>query len=110
MAAGLNPAYGVGHHNNLNPFCLVDDLIEPFRPVIDCYVFKIFEQNQSLKELSTEHKSVLSGLLVKEFYNGEGFSPFYMILQQIVWDLVNCYKSKEIKFNFNDYLIEDKLL
>ena len=110
VASGLNPAYGVGHHNNLNPFCLVDDLIEPFRPVIDCYVYKIFEQNPSLTELSTEHKSVLSGLLIKEFYNGEGFSPFYMILQQIVWDLVNCYKSKEIKFNFNNYLIEDNLL
>ncbi len=109
VASGLNPAYGVGHHNNLNPFCLVDDLIEPFRPVIDCHVFKIFEQNPELKELSTEHKSSLSGLLIKEFYNGEGFSPFYMILQQIVWDLVNCYKSKEIKFNFNNYLIEETL-
>ena len=110
VASGLNPAYGVGHHNNLNPFCLVDDLIEPFRPVVDCCIYKIFEQNPFLTELTTEHKSVLSGLLIKDFYNGEGFSPFYMILQQIVWDLVNCYKSKEIKFNFNNYLIEDNLL
>lgn len=110
VASGLNPAYGVGHHNNLNPFCLVDDLIEPFRPVIDCCVFKIFSKDPTIIELTPQHKAILSGCLVKEFYNGEGFSPFYMILQQIVWDLVNCYKTKEIKFNFNNYLFEDRLL
>lgn len=110
VAAGLNPAYGVEHHNNLNPFCLVDDLIEPFRPVIDCFVYKIFSHDPTIIELTPKHKAGLSGILIKEFYNGEGFSPFYMILQQIVWDLVTCYKTKEIKFNFNNYLFEDRLL
>ncbi len=110
VAAGLNPSYGVGHYNKLNPFCLVDDLIEPFRPVIDCYVYRLFEKEPALSELSSGHKASLSGLLVKEFYNGEGFSPLYMILQQLVWDLVNIYKNKEVKFNFNHYLFEDRLI
>lgn len=110
VAAGLNPAYGVGHYNKLNPFCLVDDLIEPFRPIIDCYVYRLFEQNEELSELTTVHKAGLSGLLTKDFYNGEGFSPLYMILQQLVWDLVNIYKTKEVKFNFNPYLFENRLL
>ncbi len=110
VAAGLNPSYGVGHYNKLNPFCLVDDLIEPFRPVIDCHVYRLFEKEPNLTELSSEYKAGLSGLLVKEFYNGEGFSPLYMILQQLVWDLVNIYKSKEVKFNFNHYLFEDRLI
>lgn len=110
VAAGLNPCYGVGHMNKLNPFCLVDDLIEPFRPLVDSYVYRQFEQNTNLSELTTEHKTALSALLTKEFYNGVGFSPLYMILQQTVWDLVNVYKNKEIKFNFNNYLFEDWLL
>ena len=110
VAAGLNPSYGVGHHNNLNPFCLVDDLIEPFRPLIDYYVFNIFSKDPTIIELTPQHKATLSGCLVKEFYNGEGFSPFYMILQQIVWDLVNCFKTKKVNFNFNNYLFEDRLL
>lgn len=110
VAAGLNPSYGVGHYNKLNPFCLVDDLIEPFRPIVDCYVYRLFEQQKGLTDLTTEHKAALSGLLTKDFYNGGGFSPLYMILQQLVWDLVNIYKTKEIKFNFNSYLFEDRLL
>ncbi len=110
VASGLNPAYGIKHYNKLNPFCLVDDLIEPFRPIIDAYVYRIFENNPDLCEMSTKHKAELSSLLTKDFYNGEVFSPLYMILQQIVWDVVNIYKSKDIKFKFNDYLLEDKLL
>ncbi len=110
VAAGLNPSYGVGHYNKLNPFCLVDDLIEPFRPLIDCYVYRLFEHNPNLSELTTQHKAGLSSLLVKEFYNGEGFSPLYVILQQFVWDIVDVYKTKEVQLNFNKYMFEDRLL
>ena len=110
VAAGLNPAYGVGHRNMLNPFCLVDDLIEPFRPIVDSVVYMIFEQNPDISDLSTVYKAKLSGILTKEYYNGEGFSPLYMILQQIVWDLVNVYKTKDIQFKFNNYLFEERLI
>ncbi|MDD4519718.1 MAG: type II CRISPR-associated endonuclease Cas1 [Alphaproteobacteria bacterium] len=109
VASGLNPSFGIEHHNQLNPFCLVDDLIEPFRPIIDYQVYKIFEKNKDIQELTSEYKKILSNLLIKDFYNGEGLSPLYTILQKIVWDLVNSYKTKEIKLNFNKYLIEDGL-
>lgn len=104
VSAGLNPAYGVGHHNKLNPFCLVDDLIEPFRPMVDYCVYKIFANSSDISELNREHKSKLSGLLTQMCYNGSGESPFYMFLQQATRDLVNIYKNKEIKFNFVNYL------
>ncbi len=35
VAAGLLPSLGVFHHNRANPFCLADDLLEPFRPLVD---------------------------------------------------------------------------
>jgi len=104
VAAGLNPAYGVGHHNKLNPFCLVDDLIEPFRQMVDYCVYKIFANHNDISELNREYKSKLSGLLTQMCYNGNGESPFYIFLQQVVRDLVNIYKSKEVKFNFVHYL------
>lgn len=43
LAAGLNPALGVFHKGRSNPFNLVDDLIEPFRPVIDAAVLELSE-------------------------------------------------------------------
>ena len=35
VASGLNPSIGLHHHNRHNPFALADDLIEPFRPLVD---------------------------------------------------------------------------
>lgn len=35
LSAGLWPALGVFHHGRSNAFNLVDDFIEPFRPVVD---------------------------------------------------------------------------
>jgi len=37
-AAGLHPSFGVFHSNPKNTFQLVDDLMEPFRPIVDYYV------------------------------------------------------------------------
>jgi CRISPR-associated protein Cas1 len=38
-AAGLHPSLGLQHHNRYDPFCLANDLMEPFRPVIDRAVY-----------------------------------------------------------------------
>ena len=35
VAAGLIPSLGVFHSNRANPFCLADDLFEPYRPFVD---------------------------------------------------------------------------
>ena len=35
---GLEPCLGIFHHNELNQFNLADDLMEPYRPLVDLYV------------------------------------------------------------------------
>lgn len=35
VASGLIPSLGVFHSNRSNPFCLADDLLEPYRPFVD---------------------------------------------------------------------------
>jgi CRISPR-associated protein Cas1 len=35
VATGLIPSLGVYHRNRGNPFCLADDLFEPYRPYVD---------------------------------------------------------------------------
>lgn len=41
VAAGLIPSLGVYHRNRSNPFCLADDLLEPFRPFVDWRVKRL---------------------------------------------------------------------
>jgi len=48
-ATGLHPTLGVNHHGRNNPLCLADDLMEPFRPVVDAHVARqTFDQTDTL--------------------------------------------------------------
>lgn len=46
-AAGLHPSIGIHHRNKYNPFCLADDLMEPFRPCVDWIVARLLVCNPS---------------------------------------------------------------
>ena len=41
VAAGLIPSLGVHHRHRGNPFCLADDLVEPYRPYVDWRVRRL---------------------------------------------------------------------
>lgn len=67
-ACGLNPSIGIHHQNFQNPFCLVDDLMEPFRPLVDNYSYLLRDEN----DLTPANKKKLSILLEHEVsYLGE---------------------------------------
>src|SRR5690625_390320 len=46
LSAGLSPTLGIFHRGRANPFSLVDDLIEPFRPVVDFVVGELVDANE----------------------------------------------------------------
>jgi CRISPR-associated protein Cas1 len=74
-ASGLIPALGVHHCNMLNAFNLSDDLIEPFRPIVDLFVRrKVHNLNPAAEELSKElRKELLSIGFAKCEINGKGY-------------------------------------
>lgn len=43
VAAGLIPSLGVHHRHRGNPFCLADDLVEPYRPYVDWRVRRLVD-------------------------------------------------------------------
>lgn len=60
VAHGLNPSFGIHHSSELNAFNLADDLIEPFRPIIDLFVKRNIKKDT---ELSSAIKIELLKLL-----------------------------------------------
>ncbi|MDC9700783.1 MAG: type II CRISPR-associated endonuclease Cas1 [Alphaproteobacteria bacterium] len=70
-ACGLTPALGIHHSNLENPFCLVDDLMEPYRPLVDNLIASRIKDDQSLR-LSPETKRALAGLLDIDLLNHNG--------------------------------------
>ena len=40
---GLNSQLGIHHRNEYNRFNLVDDMIEPIRPIVDLYIYNLMK-------------------------------------------------------------------
>lgn len=53
---GFQPALGIHHRSEVNSFNLADDLIEPFRPMIDLLVYQNIRRDD---ELTSQHKRLL---------------------------------------------------
>ena len=43
MGYGLNSQLGIHHKNEYNRFNLIDDLIEPIRPIVDIFAYRLLE-------------------------------------------------------------------
>lgn len=65
VAHGLLPQIGIFHSNGLNQFNLADDLIEPFRPIIDTKVIEITMEYKKLSDLALypKEKAILLSVL-----------------------------------------------
>ncbi|HET7099684.1 MAG TPA: type II CRISPR-associated endonuclease Cas1 [Terriglobia bacterium] len=76
-AAGLHPSLGIHHHNRYDTFCLADDLMEPFRPIVDRAVAEIRGQSDGEPELDRQTKrAILEALLGRFAWEGESRTLF----------------------------------
>lgn len=64
VSYGFITSIGIHHKSELNNFNLADDLIEPFRPIIDLFVFTILEECKTeAEELTKEERMKLLDIL-----------------------------------------------
>lgn len=59
---GLIPSLGIFHKNEYNAFNLVDDLMEPFRPILDWYIHKELLEDKT-QYLTYDHRILLIDFL-----------------------------------------------
>lgn len=65
VAYGFLPAFGIHHRSEQNTFNLADDLIEPYRPLVDAHVLKSWPLEPE-RELSPKDKQRLVALLHRD--------------------------------------------
>lgn len=68
VSSWLHPSLGIFHSNQFNAFNLVDDLIEPFRPLVDKVVIDILSSESTIKNqnLTPELKRKLLEILARD--------------------------------------------
>jgi len=97
--SGLLNTLGIHHKSKYNAFALADDIMEPFRPLIDEKVFEIMQQYDE-QELNTKIKSELLQVLTRTVYFKEEKSPLMVALQKTASSLQQCFTGdrKKIKY------------
>ena len=81
ITAGLHPTFGVFHKNKKNPFCLVDDLMEPYRPLVDQVVKRLEEKNKT--ELSPIVKRCLAAIVQGDHVSDYAVSPLFQHMSNL---------------------------
>jgi CRISPR-associated protein Cas1 len=76
-AAGLHPSLGLQHHNRYDAFCLANDLMEPFRPVVDRTVYHWIQEHDPALPLEKAAKAFLIAPLMRRYeHEGESRTLF----------------------------------
>jgi len=97
--SGLLNTLGIHHKSKYNAFALADDIMEPFRPLVDEKVFEIM-QHYDEQELNTKIKSELLQVLTTTVYFKDEKSPLMVALQKTASPLQQCYTGKRKKIKY----------
>ncbi len=94
VAAGLLPSIGIHHHNRYNAYCLTDDIMEPYRPVVDGLVRRIIARHKDLGELTLEIKRELLSLPTIDVHINGHDRPLMVAVDQTVASLYKCFSGE----------------
>ncbi len=85
VAAGLHPSIGLHHSHDNNAMRLVDDLMEPFRPVIDLTVWQLQKTGPCIVNADTKRTLVKS--LYQDLLSESGRTPVLVGVQTLATSL-----------------------
>lgn len=97
IAAGLHPTLGMHHGNEGNPMRLVDDLMEPFRPVVDLLVWQLQQRGES--QVNPETKRALVRSLYDDMQTSSGATPAMVCMQRLAVSLAQIYLGERDKLD-----------
>jgi CRISP-associated protein Cas1 len=95
VAAGLHPSLGLHHSNDSNAMRLVDDLMEPFRPLVDLKVWQLSRQGE--QQVTPETKRALVRTLFDDMPTSIGVSPVTVCMQKLAVSLAQVYLGERDK-------------
>lgn len=91
IAAGLHPTIGIHHANRGNAFALADDLVEPFRPLVDALVAAMV--GQGIDTLDPPLKRRFARLIAFDLRLDGEASPVSVAAQRLAQSLARSFET-----------------
>jgi CRISPR-associated protein Cas1 len=97
VGSGLLPTLGIHHRNQYNAYCLADDIMEPYRPIIDKLVVTTWLNHHKPEELTPQIKKELLIIPAMDINIGGQKSPLMIGLQRTTASLAACFEGSQRK-------------
>lgn len=96
VSSGLLPTFGIHHHNRYNAYCLADDIMEPYRPLVDSLVFGIVNEygGNTPEDITKELKMRLLGIPVTDVRINGKRSPLMLAATQTTASVYKCFTGE----------------
>ena len=100
VISGLIPTLGIHHHNKYNPFCLADDIMEPYRPFVDKQVLRIMSSLGASEVLTRAEKAELLLIPTLDVWMENKKRPLMVAVSQTTASLCKCFKGESRKIDY----------
>lgn len=94
-AAGLHPTLGVFHANRNNAFALADDLMEPYRPIVDETALGLVQGGKT--GVDPHSKLVLAQISSFDLPTPVGVSPLSVQVQRFVQSVATSFEQGRVQ-------------
>lgn len=94
VGSGLLPTLGIHHRNQYNAYCLADDIMEPYRPIVDEHIIYIMEKYPYTTDLTTEIKKELLAIPTLDVIIEKQKSPLMVAVQRTTASLSSCFSGE----------------
>jgi CRISPR-associated protein Cas1 len=94
VAAGLHPSVGIHHANRGNAFALADDLIEPFRPLVDAMAVQLMARG--CPDVTPEAKRAFAGLIAVDLPGENGTTTVSGAATRLAQSLCRCFETGKV--------------
>ena len=104
VGSGLFTALGIHHKNKYNPYCLADDIMEPYRPFNDIIVLEILQECDDVEELTTSIKAKLLSIATMDIMIDNEKSPLMVGVQRSSASVRKCFEGEAKKIIYPELI------
>lgn len=91
VSSGLLTAQGIFHKNKYNPYCLADDIMEPYRPFADKLVLEYTDLHPKEKTLTPKAKAYLLNIATQDVFINSKKRPLLVAVSITTASLYKCF-------------------
>ena len=104
VGSGLSPTLGIFHRNKYNAYCLADDVMEPYRPVVDMLVLRLMGRDDCKEGLSAAAKRELLMLPQADVVMEGRKSPLMNAVAVTAASVAACFCGESRKILYPDVI------